>query len=183
MSASDLRPSLAVKAQQTLAHIASPELADLLIKNWMSHDARWFMAVAGEFGLSAANRLNKIAAHDVGRVEAQRIVRALHLPPITIIDEYLSTQEIFIALLGPGLIDYQVSKVDDTTIAMQVLRCFAYDNAVRAKIADEYECGIFARVTGWFDALRLRYDIQPNLGKCLRAQGQECVYSITLNIT
>lgn len=103
MSASDLHPPLRGKAQQAVDQIASTELAGLLIKNWMSHDARWFMAVASEFGLSVANRLNKIAAHDVGRVEAPRIVRALQLPPVTTIDDYISTQEIFIAWLGPDL--------------------------------------------------------------------------------
>jgi len=177
----DLRSWLKPKANEILQRLTATERETLLIKCWMSHDARWFMAVANEYGIPVANRLNQIAAHAVGAVEAQRIVRALQLPPIATLDDYILAQEIFIQWLGPDLLDYQVSKVDATTIRLHVRRCFAYDNAVRAKIADDYECGIFARVTGWLDALSLPYTILPALGKCLKAQGHECAYAMTIN--
>jgi hypothetical protein len=138
------------------------------------------MAVASEFGLPAANRLNQIAAHELGKVEAQRIARALQMPPITTLDDSLLAQEIFVALLGPDLIEYHVNKNGDSAYQMRVQSCFAYDNAVRAGIADEYECGIFARVTGWLDALNLAYEMRPSLGKCLKAQGEECIYAISI---
>ncbi|MEK7836774.1 MAG: DUF6125 family protein, partial [candidate division NC10 bacterium] len=71
----DLRAGLRRKAQDILGRLSPPEREALLIKNWMSHDARWFMAVARGFGLEVANRLNQIAAHEVGKAEAQRLVR------------------------------------------------------------------------------------------------------------
>ncbi len=36
------------------------------------------------------------------------------------------------------------------------------------------EYGIFARLTGWLDALGLLYEMNPVLVKCLKTQGQEC---------
>jgi hypothetical protein len=152
----------------------------LLVKCWMSHDARWFMAVAQEYGLLIANRLNQVAAHEVGKVEAQRIARLLQLPPVKTLDEYLLAQEIIINLLGPDLLDYSVTKIDSAISQMQVRRCFAYDNAVRAEITHQFDCGVFARVTGWLEALGLSYELNPTLGKCLKAQGRECIYQISL---
>lgn len=174
--------TLRQKANEILQRFPASERDALLIKNWMSHDARWFMAVASEYGIPVANRLNQTAAHAIGTVEAHRIVRALQLPPIATLDDYLLTQEILIGLLGPDLLDYDVAKIDDATFNIRVRRCFAYDNAVRAGIADEYACGIFARVTGWFDALNLAYEIAPALGKCLQAQNTECIYTIGFEI-
>jgi len=58
-----------------------------------------------------------------------------------------------------------------------VRRCFAYDNAVRAGIADDYECGVLARISGWPEALGLEYEITPPLGKCLKVEGQECIHT------
>jgi hypothetical protein len=51
----------------------------------------------------------------------------------------------------------------------------------RAGVAAQYECGIFARVLGWLDALGVAYELSPALGKCMKAQGQECVYTITVH--
>jgi len=178
----DLRAGLRQQAQDILGRLSPTEREALLIKNWMSHDARWFMAVAREYGMEVANRLNQIAAHEVGKAEAQRLVRALGLPPVKTVDDYVLAQEVFISLLGPDLLDYGVSKVGDNAFRVDVQRCFAHDNAARAGISDTFECGIFARLTGWLDALGLAYETSPPLGKCLKARGRECGYTITLAI-
>jgi hypothetical protein len=174
----DLKPALRQKAAGLLARLGPAEREALLVKSWMSHDARWFMAVAKEYGLPVANRLNRIAAHELGKAEAHRLVRALD--PVPSLDDYLLVQEAFISLLGPDLLDYRVTRVGDNALRVDVQRCFAHDQAVRAGIADRFECGIFARITGWLDALGLAYELSPPLGQCLKAQGRECSYTITL---
>lgn len=174
---SDLRPALARKAEDLLRRREPAEREALLIKCWMSHDARWFMAVAREFGLEAANRVNQAAAHELGKVEAQRIARALGLR-VASLDDYLVAQEVFIRLLGPDLLDYGVRRLGDGAYEVAVRRCFAHDNAAQAGIVDQYDCGIFARVTGWLAGLGLPCQLHPPLGKCLKAQGKDCVYTI-----
>ena len=176
----DARSRLTDQVDELVRRLEPSKREDLLIKNWMSHDARWFMAVAREHGLESANRLNCIAAHELGKVEAQRLARGLALPPVTTRDDFLIAQETFIRLLGPDLLDYRVRAVDDAAYRIEVQRCFAFDNAVRAGIADQYDCGILARVTGWLDAFDLEYTISPSLAKCLKARGQECIYTIAL---
>ena len=179
-SQGQLQPKLREQANAVLQRLSPPEREVLLIKCWMSHDARWFMAVAREYGTEAANRLNQVAAHEVGKVEARRIARALELPAAITIDDWLLTQEIFLGLVGPGLVDYRVTKAGSNAFEVDVQRCFANENATRAGVADQMECGVFARITGWADALGLRYEITPPLGKCLMAQGRECGYTFRL---
>jgi hypothetical protein len=177
----DIQSKLRQKANGLLRRLSGSQREALLIKCWMSHDARWFMAVAQQYGVRATNHINQIAAHEIGKVEARRVVRALQLP-ITTLDDFLVAQEVFIGFLGPDLLDYGVNKVSDTSYQVNVRRCFAHQNAQRAGIIDRYECGIFARVTGWLDGLGLTYESYPPLGKCLKAQDRECIYNITLDV-
>jgi hypothetical protein len=178
----DIQSDLRQKANGLLGRLSGSQRETLLIKCWMSHDARWFMAVAQQYGVRATNHINQIAAHEIGKVEARRVVRALQLPQITTLEDFLVAQEVFIGLLGPDLLEYGVNKVSDTSYRVNVRRCFAHQNAQRAGILDRYECGIFARVTGWLDGLGLTYESNPPLGKCLKAQGHECIYNITLGV-
>jgi len=174
----NLQLKLRQEAINILRRLPPAEREALLIKCWMSHDARWFMAVAKEYGMSVTNRLNQIAAREIGKAEAPRILHALGLPPVQTLEDYLLAQEIFIGFLGPNLLEYRVSKVSSAAYETRVTHCFAYDNAQRAGVADQYECGIFARVTGWLEALGFEYEMNPCLAKCLKAQGKECIYTI-----
>ena len=86
-------------------------------------------------------------------------------------------RSVFVSFLGPELIDYRVHKVGDNACQVHVQRCFAYENAVRAGVADNLECGIFSRITGWPEALGLEYEISPPLGECLKVQGRKCIHT------
>lgn len=94
------------------------------------------------------------------------------------VDDYLLVQEVLIGLLGPDLLDYRVAKLDERAVEIRVERCFAHENTRRAGLGDRYECGIFARIAGWLDALGLAWELRPPLGPCLKAQGRECVHAI-----
>ena len=154
---------------------------DLLIKGWMSHDARWFMAVAEHFGIEAASRLNQIVARELGRVEMKRFMKTLALSSPQNMEEYLNIKKAALSLFGPDLIEYEIKILDHQSYAMQLKRCFAHENIVRAGIKDQYECGILARLRGWIDAQGLEHELQPALGRCMMVLGKECRYKIALH--
>lgn len=77
---------------------------DLLVRGWMSHDARWFMAVAEHFGIDPANRLNQAVSRDLGRVEMKRFMKVLDLLPSKNMGEYLKLKKASISLYGPDII-------------------------------------------------------------------------------
>ena len=58
---------------------------------------------------------------------------------------------------------------------MHVLDCFAFNGMHKAGLVSEYECGIFERIEGWFDAMGLAYGRSPDLSRCLKHRGKDCV--------
>ncbi|MGZ3612641.1 MAG: DUF6125 family protein [Thermodesulfobacteriota bacterium] len=154
---------------------------DLLIRGWMSHDARWFMAVAKHFGMDAANRLNQSVCREIGRVEMKRYMKTLALSPARNLEEYLTLMEAALSLYGSGLAEYEIKTLNDQSYETHMRRCFAFENIVRAGIEDRCECGIFARLQGWIDAQGLEHELTPPLGKCMMVLGKECRYKITLH--
>jgi hypothetical protein len=171
----NLQPELRKKANDLLNALSPSEREAIIDKCWMSHDARWFMAVAREYGMKAANRINQTAVRDTAKVEMPRLFRALERPPVQSIEDYLLMQEAIIGLFGPDALDYNVSRIDDDTYQVHIKRCFACDNATRAGIADEFECGVFARFEGWLESFNIDFEMTPPLGKCLMLQGKECL--------
>ena len=144
----------------------------------MSHDARWFNAVAREFGMAAANRINQEAVREAAKIEAQRVGRALGAAPPQDAAGCLRAQAAMIGLLGPGLLDYESRVEDANTYSITVKRCFAHENVTRAGIVAQYDCGIFARIEGWLEGAGMDHQVDPPLKGCLKAQGRECVHTV-----
>ena len=160
--------------------LSGEEREALLIKLWMSHDARWFAASAMELGMETANRLNRTAIHEAAKREAPRLVRALRMPPVKNRDEFVAAQEAFIGFLGPDLLDYDVEAVGDDSYDLNMNRCFAFDQVTKVGVAQQYDCGILPRVTGWLEGLELEYELSPPIGPCLMAAGKDCAYRLTV---
>jgi hypothetical protein len=163
-----------------LNRLSSELQKDLLIKGWMSHDARWYMAVAEHFGIEAANRMNQMVARDLGRVEMKRFMKALNLSPSRHIEEYLNLKKAALSMFGHDLVDYEIKILDHQSYEMHLKRCFAHENIVKAGIKDEYECGIFSRLQGWIDAQGLEHEVTPALGKFMKVLGKECSYNVVI---
>ena len=163
-----------------LPHLSPETEKDLLIKGWMSHDARWFMAVAEHYGIDAANRLNQIVARELGRVEMKRYIKTLGLSPPKDMDEYLNLKKAALSFYARDLPEYEMKVLDTQSYTIHMKRCFAYENTVKAGIEKEYECGIFARLQGWIDALGLEHELTPALGKCMKVLGKECCFTLKL---
>lgn len=176
-----MQPHFRRMASEILRQLPAEEKQSLIIKCWMSHDARWFTAVATAFGIDAAIRLNRVAVREEGRAEARWLVRRLQLSAVRTVADYLLIQEVLIGLLGPDLLDYRIAESGEDGFDLGIQRCFAYDNVSRAGIAEQYECGILPRVMGWLEELDVDYELLPTPGKCLKAQGRECVYSFRFN--
>lgn len=172
----DVQKELEVGARARIAGLSGEEREALLVKCWMSHDARWYMAVAKESGLEVANRLNQEAARETGRAEARRTLRRLGMEAPRTRDEALEAQ----ATLGMMLtrdVSYEVVPVGEDGFEFRMGRCFAFEQVTTVGVADQYDCGIFSRVQGWWDAFAVEYQIDPEPGRCLRAQGRDCVYA------
>ncbi len=154
---------------------------DLIRRAWYSHDARWYAAVAEEFGFDAANRLNRRIVRAVGQVEAGRLIRALGVGPAAGLPEFLPFMEAGRQLyVAPPLIEMEVRPLDDKSYEIAVTGCFVAQNIQRAGIAESYDCAVFDRVQGWHDALGLPLDGDFPPRPCALAEGRECRCTVTL---
>jgi hypothetical protein len=148
---------------------------ELLRRCWYSHDARWYMAVAQEFGVEAANRLNKRACRALGEAEMRRLVKALGIAGPTTVQELVQVIEAaFRLFVPPPLMELEIRVVDDRSWEGWMKRCFIYDNIKKAGIGSFYICAALDRIQGWHDALGLLLTDEPPARTCPKIQGGEC---------
>ena len=155
---------------------------DLIRKNWYSHDARWFAAVTEEFGIEAANRLNRRIVRAIGQVETGRLAKALGVERAPSVSEFLEMlalgRELYVA---SPLMEMDARMIDERSYEVTVSHCFVAENIERAGIAAIYDCAVFDRMQGWHDALKLPLaDDELPATRCAIAQGRECrrVFSV-----
>ena len=154
---------------------------ELLRKCWYTHDARWFMSVAQEFGLEAANRLNKRTCRALGEAEMRRFVKALGIAGPTTVQELVPVIEAaFRVFVTPPLTQAEIRVVDDRSYEVWIKRCFIHDNTTKAEIDPFYICAAFDRVQGWHEALGMPLAEEPSLQRCPKNQGQECRPVLTI---
>jgi len=155
---------------------------DMVRRAWYAHDARWFSAVAAEFGIETANRLNRAAVRAVGQVEAGRLARALGTPRTPSVEEFLDFLQRGLDLyVAPPLMDMTVRPVDERSYEVTVNGCFVHTNITKAGIADRYECAVWDRVQGYHEALGQSLEEgQLPPATCVRAQGLECRRVLTI---
>ena len=151
----------------------------LLRKCWYSHDARWFMAVAQELGMEAANTLNRRVCRWLGEAEMRRMMRALDTTQVSTAGEMIQLFNTGLRLLIGPLMEYEGRALNDHTFELVVHRCFIHENVVRASIGESYVCAVLDRLQGWHDALGLSLTEEPPALPCAKLQGQECRRVIT----
>jgi hypothetical protein len=63
------------------------ELKEILIKNWMTHDAMWFYHCLQECGIERTNKINKAAVRALGIIEIKRIQRAVGIQNVATFED------------------------------------------------------------------------------------------------
>ena len=148
---------------------------DLLRRCWYWHDARWFAAVAAQFGMEAANRINRANVLALGQVEMRRLMKATSVERVeTIADAlrlYDAARDLFVP---PSFMEADVEAASDDGYDVAMRRCYVHENIVRADIESTYECAVFDRLQGWHDAWGLPLAQPVPRRKCALAAGREC---------
>jgi hypothetical protein len=155
--------------------LSPKEREDLILRCWYSHDSRWFNAVAQEFGLEAANRLNKRACRALGEAEMRRLIRALNIAKPTTVRELVQVVEAaFRIFVPPPLTELEIRVVNDYSYEVWMKRCYIHENVTKAGIAALYDCAAADRIQGWHDTLGLPLAEEPPPMRCPKVQGREC---------
>ncbi len=159
----------------------SPEQREDLIRRcWYSHDARWFRAVAQEFGLEVANRLNRQVIRAQGKVETRRLMKALGISQISDVEEMIRFVDTAVHLIVGPLMEFEIRALNDHSYEGTFHRCFVHENIVKAGVAQSYFCAVFDRLQGFHDAANLPLTEEIAALPCAKAEGQECRRVLTV---
>lgn len=161
--------------------LTAEEREAALRRAWYGHDARWFATAAAEFGLEAANRLNRRALRAATVNEMRGFGKAAGVERAADLDEFLDLFDAAADVFVPrSMMEFDVRRIDEHSYEVEFQRCFVHENIVKAGIAGAYECAVFDRVAGWHDALGLPLADEPPALPCALAQGQVCRRTMTV---
>lgn len=150
------------------------ELQELLVKCWMTHDGLWFFNCLQECGIEKTNKINRAAANSIGKVEIKRIGKALGVENVGTFRELKELIEAVSDIVKADFMDFTYSFSSENVIHWEMGQCFAYDGIKKMGVIEQYQCGIFARVEGWFEGLGIRYEVSPQVGGCMKLTDGSC---------
>jgi len=152
---------------------------EILRKNWMSHEARYQMAIVRELGWEKANNINKTVIYEMGKVMMYRLMNALGISQVDNIDDFkeicLTTQEFY---YPPPIFSVHFDRESDTSLSGSVEKCGIIENVKRLGVSDQYECGCFAMRSGWYKALGV--EVKEEVLTCLKDGDGACKIKVVV---
>jgi len=153
------------------------EIIDLLNRCWMTHDGMWFYHCLKNFGIAKANELNKAAIKSLAPMEIDRIKKALGTEKQ--IENFQEFKDFFVAtshLFIPRFMNITMTLPKENILHWQFEpgNCFAYKGIKRIGVIDQYECGVIYRLECWFDSLGIKYNVTPQVRRCLMLDSGVC---------
>ena len=160
-------------SQELVFKIDKETRIEMLIRNWLSHDARWQMAVVKSFGWDAGNRLTQQVTRNMGKTMMLRFMSSAGISRVENVEELREMLEAVISLnWSDASFRYQVECPPESAIRFKINRCETNDNISKANATDKYECGCFALRSGFCDALKLK--ISQECKTCLMKGDKKC---------
>jgi hypothetical protein len=149
-------------------------IKDLLVRNWMTHDALWCNEVANQFGMVVASPMNLKICRNLGQIEYGRLMKMVQASSPKDMEEYRALFELGKSVFFPNFMTAAIEYPENDTQVFHFIDCFAYKGMKKVGRLPDYECGIFERVEGWFHAMDLTYTRTPDLSRCLKYLGKDC---------
>ena len=150
------------------------ELHELVLKCWMTHDAMWFYNCLQEFGIEKANKINKAAIRGLAAIEINRIRKAFGIEKIVSSGDLRRLMEAGFGTLTGEFMGFEYSFPSENAVHWEMKRCFAHAGMTRLGVIDRYECGVIYRVTSWFDNVGLKYELRPQVDRCIMHTDGAC---------
>jgi hypothetical protein len=154
------------------------KLRNILITNWMTHDALWYGELASRLGMAEASPMNLRVCRKLGKIEFGRLMKTAGVSPPRDMAEYRDIFELGKQVFFPDFMSVEILYPENDTQIYRVIDCFAHRGMEKAGLISDYECGIFERIEGWFDAMGLEYKRTPDLSRCLKYRGEDCTVTV-----
>jgi len=152
------------------------ELIELLGKCWMTHDGMWFYNCFEEFGIEKANKVNKAAMETLAPIEIKRYLEILGIEKIETFEDFKYFFSNVAELLMPDFMNIIMSFPEKNIMHWEFneKNCWAYNGIKMLGVIDQYECGPLYRIGCWLNILKIKYDITPQIDKCVIPAKDSC---------
>jgi hypothetical protein len=157
------------------------ELKEILIKNWMTHDAMWFYHCLQECGIEKTNKINKAAIRSMAAIEIKRIQKAMGMDNVKTFEDLKMIVNIAFNVLKGDFMDFIYSFPSQNALHGEWKNCFAYNEVKQLGVLDRYQCGIMERVCGWFAGLGIKYSVSPPIAGCMMHTDGKCFRDFTFD--
>jgi len=156
------------------------ELQQLLVRCWMTHDGAWFMSCANEFGMDAANRMNKAAIRTLAPIEVRRVMKAcgVKYEGTDGFAEVRDMLDVAFQVIKGDFMEFTFDYPEENAFHWDMKRCFALEGMKMIGGYEEYECGVLYRVFCWLDSLGLDYTVEPPVEGCLMRETGKCAGTV-----
>ena len=158
----------------SIESIEKKDIIELLNKNWLTHDAMWLAFSFQHAGIELTNKINKTAAKEMAKIEAKRIIKLFDLKEINSFDSLKVFIEKCSEIVQANSLGFNYSFPKQNIMLWEATSCFAHTGVKRIGFIDSYDCGVFARIEGWFEGLNISYDANPKFIGCLMHQKGTC---------
>jgi len=162
----------------TLQTLNQEQIRDILLMNWMTHDALWYGEVAKRLGMAEASPMNLRVCRELGRIECRRLIKRSNAAFPKNMAQYVELFDFVMGVFVPNFMKFELDYPGDNIQVFRISECFAHRGMEQAGLIADYECGIFERIEGWFDAMRLKYSRSPDLSRCLKYKGGDCTITV-----
>ena len=164
------------------------EIKELLAKDWLTHDAMWFVSVYQDLGIEKTNQLNLSAIRALAPIEVARLRKVLGLTqkPIQTSEALNMFMQSAFEITLPKSVS---AKFRFNMTAPGVFHwewepggCFAYKGMQKMGIIDSYRCGVMYRIECWLDTLGMAYNLDPSIDTCIMPAEGTCAGTISLEL-
>lgn len=175
----------AATREAAMKQLEADELRELLVKCWMTHDGTWFFSCMQEYGIEAANRLNKAAIKALAPIELRRVLRALGIKGegLESSDEVRQAIDGAFSVVGGEFMGFEYDFPQENVLHWVMHRCFALEGMKMMGAYETYECGVLFRVACWLDNLGVRYSVEPPIEGCLMRETGACEGTVTFELS
>ena len=156
-------------SEAILEKLSRKEIVEMLGGCWMTHDGSWFVSCVQEFGIDAANRLNKSAIRFLAPMEIARMKKAFGTKEnIETFEEFRAFVVNAAAFFIPDFMNATMSFPEENILRWEFApgKCFAFKGISRIGMIEKYECGVIYRIRCWCESLGLSFDVSGEPVRC-----------------
>ena len=157
------------------------DLKEFLIKSWMTHDGMWFYHCLQECGIDKTNKINKAAVKSMSKIEIKRLQKFFEIERIEKFEDLKNIMDKALNVFKADFMEFRYTFPEKNSVHCEMRKCWAYDGVRRLGVINKYQCAIYSRIEGWFEALDIDFDVSPSINGCLMHNKGYCVRDYTFH--